>query len=85
MVTVTAGRDTKHAVVCFVLLHKAILPTIGPTGWHRLLHHDTAWFGIDARHYAVTCCISVETINAGKILIKRLRKQNHITKENNQQ
>ena len=85
MVTVTAGRDTKHAAVCFVLLHKAILPTIGATGWHRLLHHDTAWFGIDARHYAVTCCISVETINAGKILIKRLRKQNHITKENNQQ
>ena len=65
--TVTAGRDTKHAVVSFVQLHKAILPTIGATGWHRLLHHDIAWFGIDARHHgAVTCCISVETINAGK-------------------
>ena len=82
--TVTAGRDTKHAVVCFVLLHKAILPTIGATGWHRLLHHDIAWFGIDASHHAVTCCIPVETFNARKILNLGLRKLNHIARENNQ-
>ena len=79
--TVTAGRDTKHAAVCFVLLHKVILPTIGAAGWHRLLHHDIAWFGINARHHVITCCIPVETFNAGKILNQGLRKLNRIARE----